>query len=79
MVMMLGSNIRSTLRKGNRVRSSHGFGLVRPKTLTEKFVEHFGARLRPLAERDGRPLSDHAGLLLPLAEMLKIRHRTSGR
>ena len=79
MVLMQGSNIRSTLRKGNRFRSSHGFGLVRSETLTEKFVEHFGACLRPLAERDGRPRSDHAGFLLPLAEMLKIRHRASGR
>jgi hypothetical protein len=79
MVLMRGSNIRSALRKGNRFRSSHGFGLVRPETLTEKFVEHFGACLRALAERNGRPRSDHAGFLLPLAEMPKVRYRTSGR
>ena len=79
MVLMRGSNIRSALRKGCRFRSSHGFGFVRSETLTEKFVEHFGACLRALAERNGRPRSDHAGFLLPLAEMLKVRHRTSGR
>ena len=73
------SQIRSGLRKGYRVRSSHGFGLVRSETLTEKLIEHFCACLRALAERDGRPRSDHAGFLLPLAEMPKVRYRTSGR
>src|SRR6266566_6614559 len=73
------SLIWSGLRKGNRVRSSHGFGLVRSDTLTEKLIEHFRARLRTRAERDGGPRSDHARLLLPLAEMLKIRHRVPGR
>src|SRR5262249_2081658 len=58
MVLMRGSNIRSALRKGYRFRSSHGFGFVRSETLTEKFVEHFGACLRALAERNGRPRSE---------------------
>jgi hypothetical protein len=38
--------------------------------LTKKFIEHFGACLRALAERDGRPRSDHARFLLPLADCL---------
>src|SRR4029077_58911 len=66
------------MRKGNRVRSSRGFGLVRSETLTEKLIEHFCAGLRALAERSGRRRSDHAGFLLPLAKMLKVRHCTSG-
>ena len=37
MVLMRGSNIRSALRKGNRFRSSHGFGLVRPERLSLGF------------------------------------------
>ena len=58
---MRGSSlIRSGLRKGNRVRSSHGSRLVRSDTLTEKLIEHFRARLRTLAERDGGPRSDCA-------------------
>jgi hypothetical protein len=73
------SQIRSGLRKGYRVRSSHGTGLVRSETLTKKFVEHFCACLRALAKRDGCPRSDYAGFVLPLAETLKICHRTSGR
>ena len=67
------------MRQGNRVRSSHGFGIVRSETPTEKFIEHFCAYLRALAKRDARPRSDPAGFLLPLAEMLKVRHRISGR
>jgi hypothetical protein len=49
-----------------------------PKCSPRKLIEHFGACLRALAERDGRPRSDHARFLLPLAELLKIRHRTAG-
>ena len=52
---------------------------VVPELLAEKLIDHFCACLRALAERDGRPRSDHAGSLLPLAEMLKVRYRTSGR
>ena len=77
--MRESSLIWSGLRKGNRVRSSHGFGLVRSETLTKKFIEHFCACLRTLAKRDGRARSDYAGFLLPLAEMLKVRCRTSRR
>ena len=66
------SPIRSGLRKGNRVRSSRGSGLVRSDTLAEKLIEHFRARLRTLAERDGCPRSDHARFLLPLAEMQSV-------
>jgi len=73
------SKFWSGMRKGNRVRSSLGFGLVRSETLTKKFIEHFCACLRALAERAGRPRSDHTGFLLPLAEMPKVRHRISGR
>jgi hypothetical protein len=72
------SKIRSGPRKGNQVRSSHGTGLVRSETLAKEFIEHFCACLRALAKRDGRPRSDHAGFLLPLTEMLKVRYRTSG-
>jgi hypothetical protein len=42
-------------------------------------MEHFCACLRALAKRDGRPRSDYAGCLSPLAKMLKVRYRTSGR
>ena len=39
--MQESSLIRSGLRKGNRVRSSHGSGLVRSDTLAEKLISIF--------------------------------------
>jgi hypothetical protein len=42
------------------------------RALTEKLIEHFGACLRTLAERDGCRRSDHARFLLPLAEMQSV-------
>jgi hypothetical protein len=40
--------------------------------LVEKFIEHFGAGLRALAERDAGLPSDDACFPLPLAELLDV-------
>ena len=41
------------MRKGNRVRSSHGFGIVRSETLTKKLIEHFCASPRRASDLIG--------------------------
>ena len=65
----------SCARQWNRVHSSHGCGLIR----SESLAEHFGSRLRWLAECDGGPRSDHARFLLPLTERLNVCHHALGR
>lgn len=50
-------------------RGSRGSGLVDSKLLPEKFIEHFGARLRALTEREADLRSDDARFPLSLAEM----------
>jgi hypothetical protein len=65
----------SCARQWNRVHSSHGCGLIR----SESLAEHFGSRLRSLAECDGGPRSDHARFLLPLTERLNVCHHALGR
>jgi hypothetical protein len=47
--------------------------------LPEKFIEHFGARLRALAEREADLRSDDARFPLSLAEMLDVCRHDLGR
>ncbi len=48
---------------------------LRPDMLVEELVEHLGAGLRPLPERDRDLRADHAGVALPVAELRDVGHR----
>ena len=54
-------------------------GLVRSELLAQKLIEHFGARLRALAESYSGLRSDSAGFRLPFTEILNVCHGTFGR